>query len=65
MFDHIGECHAVAWLPDFTMPTHPDHVGALVDNDPRVGALSIRVDRVRQYLSMKTGALSSRIDRVS
>ena len=39
VLDHIGEHHAVAWLPDFTMPTHPGYVGALVDNDPRVGEL--------------------------
>ena len=31
------ERHSVAYLADFWMPTHPKNLGALVDNDKRIG----------------------------
>ena len=31
------ERHALSYLADFEIPTHPGHMGALVDNDVRVG----------------------------
>jgi hypothetical protein len=33
----------VAYLADFCLPTHPGCIGALVDNDKRVGVLLLEV----------------------
>ena len=31
----------MAYMADFELPTHPDHFGAIVDNDPRIGVLML------------------------
>lgn len=35
------ERHAVALLAGFEVPTHPGHVGCIVDNDPRIPVLML------------------------
>ena len=37
------ERHAVAYLADFEMPTHPGYIGALVDNDKRIPVRLLQV----------------------
>ena len=38
---NTGEHHAVAWLPDFYLPSKPQCSGCLVDNDPRLGVIMV------------------------